>query len=123
MFDDDVEYGDAIAHVFDTDHLPSIADDLRRTGGTVANGSCPVCGGVLYDHEHEVVCSRCSLVVGSSIASESQSPWDYFRDNRPDYYHSNKSRCVGGFPDSYDWVEREDLDRPVKKIDPELFYE
>lgn len=121
MFEDGV--ADAIDYVLGDDSLPSIHDDLMRGGATVAVGSCSECDGTIYDNDDEVVCGNCSLVIGSDTARGSgPSPWEHFQENRPTYYNSNKQRCPGGFPDAYDWVEREDIDRPVKKIDPETFY-
>lgn len=122
MFDEDVEYAASIRYVFDGTTLPSIHDDLRAGGGTVAQGLCPNCRGTLYDHDHEVICANCSTVIGADTSIEQQTPWEYFRANRPTYHTSDKNRCLGGFPHVYDWVEREDIDRPIKRIDPETFY-
>lgn len=119
---DELSCTDAIEYVFGDDSLPSIRTDLRNMGGTVADGSCPDCDGVLYELEYEVVCSSCSIVIGSDTREEKQTRWDAFRADRPDYYHSSKKRCIGGFPNTYDWVEREDIDNPVKQLDPASFY-
>jgi hypothetical protein len=122
MFDPDVSYGDAIEYALNVG-LPPIGDEIQAKGGTVADGTCAECGGVLYDYEFEVVCGNCSLVIGSDTkTTESDSPWQRFWDNRPTHTNSGDPRCVGGFPQQYDWVKREDIDRPVKKLDPDSFY-
>jgi len=123
MFDDeDVAYDEVIAFVFGDGTPPSIGDDLRAMGATVASGSCSECDGTLYNCDHEVVCANCSLVIGSDTDHDTQSLWERFRDDRPGYHNSNHKRCPGGFPDSYDWVKREDIDQPVKKVNPDTFY-
>jgi len=125
MFEDeDIDYAEAIDLVFGDGTLPSIGDELRSMGATVSQGSCSECDGTLYDHEHEVICGNCSLVIGADTSSTTNrtTRWEYFRSNRPTYRNSNRTRCVGGFPHPYDWVDRDDIDQPVKKLDPSNFY-
>jgi len=123
MFDEDVEYATAIGFVFDDTSLPSIGDELRsQHGATVAPGTCAECNGTLYECEYEVVCGNCSVVVGSDTETESTSRWAQFENDRPHYHNSKRARCVGGFPDTYDWVKSEDIDHPVRQLDPNKFY-
>lgn len=121
--DEDIDYAKAIRFVFDGCTLPNIGNELRSMGATVSDGSCSECDGTLYDHKHEVVCANCSMVIGADTrTTNSKTSWDYFRENRPKYHNSHHLRCVGGFPDSYDWVKREDIDHPVKHLEPTEFY-
>lgn len=122
MFDDNVVYGAAIRHVLGDGTPPNIHSDLRDGGTTVAQGSCSNCGGTLFDHNHEVICGNCSAVIGAETREQTPTRWEQFHANRPRYYHSHNKRCLGGFPDSYDWVERDDIDHPVTEIEPENFY-
>jgi hypothetical protein len=122
-FDTDVSYADAIEFVFGDDSLPTIHDELQSMGGTVAEDTCNECNGTLYELEYEVVCGRCSMVLGSGSHSTSdKTQWDYFHENRSTYHNSNKHRCVGGFPHVYEWTERDEVDQPIKKLHPDEFY-
>lgn len=122
-YDEEINYAEAIDFVFGDDTPPSIGDELRSMGATVADGNCSECDGTLFDYENEVICSNCSLVIGADTStSSSKTSWDYFNENRPRYYNSNRPRCIGGFPNTYDWVKREDIDHPVKEIEPTSFY-
>lgn len=123
MLDEDIEYDTAIDFIFGDDTLPSIGSELQSRGGTVTQGTCSECDGTLYEYEHEVICGNCSIVVGADTSTtQSTTRWEEFKNNRPQYHNSNKYRCVGGFPDTYDWVKREDIDHPVSKVDPNKFY-
>lgn len=123
MFDDDVSYSEAIECVLDDERLPYIGQDLRDTGGERSGGTCSECNGVLYDHENEVVCSGCSLVVSAETKEKNDVDlWQQFNNNRPEYFNSRKPRCVGGFPRAHDWVESDDIDGPVSELNAEDFY-
>lgn len=92
-----------------------------RPDTTEADGECPECEGTLWDLDNETVCGDCSIVLGSSSHS-SQSDWEYFFENRPEHWNSERPRCVGGFPWAYDWVRSSDIDGAVSDVDPAQFY-
>jgi hypothetical protein len=121
MFDES-DCATAIDFIFGDGTLPSIGSEIQSHGGTVTQGECAECDGTLYEYEHEVVCGNCSIVVGADTNTQSTTRWAEFNNDRPTYYNSNKPRCVGGFPDTYDWVKREDIDHPVRQLDPNKFY-
>lgn len=124
FFDDDVSHAEAIEFIFGDDSLPNIRDDLRDMGGTPAEGTCSECNGVLYELEYEVVCSRCSVVLGSGggRTGSEKSQWDHFQEDRSTYHNSNKHRCVGGFPHVYEWTESDEVDQAIKQLHPTEFY-
>lgn len=115
----------------------SHADELADDGFTRIERSCSQCPeGHLWAGNSEVVCSNCGYVDGSenrrdgiadrttdtTLCSSREDPWTQFQTHRPGYHNSSYLRCVGGFPDRYDWVTADDIDRPVSLVEPESFY-
>jgi len=127
--DELIDYMPVLGNIFNLEYSEtlwtSIGDELQEMGATATTENCSHCGGVLFDYNNELICGNCSMVVGpaSTTGSKTKSLWVMFDENRPRYYNSNKRLCVGGFASTYDWVEREDVDRPIKKLDAESFYE
>lgn len=93
----------------------------RRPDSTVSDRDCPECDGTVWDLGDEQVCGKCSTVANST-RTERRSIWSYFFENRSEYDNSGNTRCVGGFPWVYEWVESEDIEGPVADVDATKFY-
>lgn len=93
-----------------------------RPDTTAADGECPECEGTIWDLGGELVCGECSIVLGSDREGDGLTEWDHFFEDRPEHWNSEKPRCVGGFPWTYDWVGSDDVDGSVSSLNPENFY-
>lgn len=119
----------AIVEVDDI-RLPSIRADLEQYGNARRlNDMCGECDGQLWSVDHNVVCEQCSTVIGGAHDTPSyQSTPDDFRlprdtEDRSTHSNSERPRCVGGFPHTYDWVQSDEIDGVVIELDPEEFYQ
>lgn len=100
-----------------------MTDDTNSTPDDEADDepTCPECDGNLQEVDGDTYCEDCSLIPSSSTM-QALSPWEYFAQERPTYRHSEKKRCVGGFPRTYDWVTSEEAETSVRDVQPSKFY-
>lgn len=109
-----------------TEDLPSINRDLRGRGdATRADGECSDCNGALWNvGRTEVICENCSVLVssGNDVPWYSKPELRLDNDDRSTYNNSERRRCAGGFPHTYDWVKSSEIDDSVRDVNPSDFY-
>ena len=104
-----------------------MADELASDGYRRTQSECKEddCGGLLWYSENMLVCDRCSTSIDLEARrsnSYGEDPWERYRDDPPRYRNSGRVRMPGGFLSAYDWVEADEADRPVAKLDADEFY-
>jgi len=102
---------------------------IDRNEYTKTDSTCHFCGGTLWENDTHTLCEECDTSFGQDEVQRQYSrrtgkkdQWREFRENRPTYHNSGIPKCVGGFPDSYEWVKASEINKPVSSIRPDDFY-
>lgn len=73
--------------------------DSAFDGCIVADDKCPLCDGVMYLHEDDIVCEDCYFVL-EPRRKKVPDLWEKFHEERENYsgkFGRERKRCVGGF--------------------------
>lgn len=105
--------------------LGSSARELEAMGYSSTDSECSRdgCAGKKWYNDHNIICAACSTVVDTTTRvtmTRLDSPWERFNDgDRPTYWHSGRTRMVGGFGSCYDKVDDDEtLEEPTPRTRP-----
>lgn len=101
---------------------PAESGQYQKTESTCRRESC---SGTLWYKHNILLCRKCSTVVGMDRKRSETSlgdPWQRFWSNRDEYYHTKRTRMVGGYLGPYEWTTSEDTDEYISDMKPQEFY-